>query len=343
MPPLNLKTGLVEMNHGSGGRASAELIAKIFFRHFAHPALLAQGDGAVLPLPTPAERLVMATDSHVVTPLFFPGGDIGALSVHGTLNDVAMMGGTPLALSASFILEEGFPLGMLDRIAASMGQAAHSAGVPIVTGDTKVVERGKADGVFITTTGVGICPQHLNLGGTQIRLGDKILLSGPIGLHGVAILSQRENLGFETEICSDSAPLHTLVAHMLSHVPSVHALRDPTRGGVAAVLNEFAQQSGYGMQIQENAIIVPDAVRSACELLGLDPLYIANEGKLLAFCPAHDAEHLLAVMRSHPQGREASIIGEVIEDPLHLVRMTTPFGGQRRVDWLAGEQLPRIC
>lgn len=340
---LDLRNGRVDMTHGSGGRAMAQLIQELFLRHFDNPYLRAQNDGACFPLPPGAGRMVMATDSHVVSPLFFPGGDIGCLSVHGTINDVAMNGGKPLYLAASFILEEGFPLGDLARIVESMAYASRQAGVPIVTGDTKVVEEGKGDGVFITTTGVGVVPEGVNVSGDRARPGDKILLSGSLGDHGVAIMSMRENLSFDTTIQSDTAALHTMVAAMLEAVPSLHCLRDPTRGGLASVLNEFASQSGCGMLLQENAIPVRDQVSAACELLGLDPLYVANEGKLVAICAAEDADLLLATMRAHPQGQEAAIIGEVIADSHGFVQMETAFGGRRMVDWLTGEQLPRIC
>jgi hydrogenase expression/formation protein HypE len=279
----------------------------------------------------------------VISPLFFPGGDIGALAVHGTINDVAMAGARPLYLTASFILEEGLPLADLARIVASMAGAARTAGVPVIAGDTKVVERGKGDGVFITTTGLGVVPDGILISGNRARPGDAILLSGSIGDHGVAILSKRENLGFDTEIQSDSAALHELVAAMIAAVPEIHCLRDPTRGGLATTLNELAHQSQVGMQIRESAIPVRPAVAAACELLGLDPLYVANEGKLVAICPADTATRLLAVMHAHPLGKTAAIIGEVVEDPLRLVQMETWLGGSRIVDWLAGEQLPRIC
>ncbi|HYN76406.1 MAG TPA: hydrogenase expression/formation protein HypE, partial [Lamprocystis sp. (in: g-proteobacteria)] len=288
-------------------------------------------------------RLVISTDGHVISPLFFPGGDIGCLSVHGTINDVAMAGARPLYLAAGFILEEGFPLGDLVRIVESMAAAANAAGVPVVTGDTKVVERGKGDGVFITTTGVGVVPEGVTIAGDLARPGDAILVSGCLGDHGVAILSKRENLGFEVEIRSDSAALHGLVAAMVAAVPNIHCLRDPTRGGLATTLNELAHQSGVGMRIRESAIPVRPAVSAACELLGLDPLYVANEGKLIAICPAVQAADLLAVMRAHPLGIDASLIGEVVADPHRFVQMETGFGGSRIVDWLAGEQLPRIC
>ncbi|GLS05043.1 hydrogenase expression/formation protein HypE [Chitiniphilus shinanonensis] len=341
--PLDFRNGRVDLSHGSGGRAMAQLIDELFARHFANEILAEQADGACFALPAGAGRMVMATDSHVVSPLFFPGGDIGALSVHGTINDVAMMGARPLYLSASFILEEGFPLAELLRIVKSMAQAAREAGVAIVTGDTKVVEAGKGDGVFITTTGIGVMPEGVTLGAGRIAVGDRILVSGMLGDHGVAIMSHRENLTFETTIQSDTAALHGLVATMLAAAPELHALRDPTRGGLATVLNEFAKASGHGMLIHEKAIPVRSEVAAACELLGLDPLYVANEGKLVAFCAAPDADALLAAMRAHPLGRDAAIVGEVIADPHAFVQMQTAFGGRRMVDWLTGEQLPRIC
>ena len=338
---LDLRHGTVDMSHGAGGRAMAQLIAEVFQAHLDND-LLRQGNDQALFTPPPG-RLVMSTDGHVVSPLFFPGGDIGCLSVHGTINDVAMAGARPLYLAAGFILEEGFALQDLVRIVASMAAAANAAGVPVVTGDTKVVERGKGDGVFITTTGVGVVPAGVTISGDLARPGDAILVSGSLGDHGVAVLSRRENLGFEVEIVSDTAALHGLVAAMVAAVPDLHCLRDPTRGGLATTLNELAHQSGVGMRIRECAIPVHPAVAAACELLGLDPLYVANEGKLIAICPAARAAELLAVMRAHPLGAAASLIGEVVADPHRFVQMQTTFGGSRIVDWLAGEQLPRIC
>ncbi|MEK9712207.1 MAG: hydrogenase expression/formation protein HypE [Thalassolituus sp.] len=338
---LNIRTGHIDMSHGSGGRASAQLIEEIFLKHLDNDLLRQGNDNASFSVEK--GRMVMSTDSHVISPLFFPGGDIGSLAVHGTVNDLAMSGARPLYLSAGFILEEGFPLADLDRIVASMGAAAREAGIAVITGDTKVVEKGKGDGVFINTAGVGVIEGDLRISGDQARPGDKILISGTIGDHGVAIMASRENLGFETTIESDSAALHTLIAAMTKAVPDIHCLRDPTRGGLATTLNELAQQSGVGMKIYEEAIPVRPAVKAACELLGLDPLYVANEGKLVCICPAESAEQLLSVMRSHGYGKDAAIIGEVTEDALHFVQMETTFGGQRVVDWLAGEQLPRIC
>lgn len=285
----------------------------------------------------------MSVDGHVISPLFFPGGDIGSLAVHGTVNDVAMSGAKPLYLSAGFILEEGYPLEDLERIVISMADAANKANVAVVTGDTKVVERGKGDGVFITTTGVGVVPPGVAISGDRAKPGDRILLSGSIGDHGVAIMSSRENLEFDTSIESDSAALHDMVAELVAASENIHCLRDPTRGGLATTLNELAQQSGVGMRLDEDAIPVKPAVEAACELLGLDPLYVANEGKLICICDAADADRLLEVMRQHPQGGDAAIIGEVVEDAHGFVQMETSFGGQRILDWLTGEQLPRIC
>ncbi len=341
MSKLDIKNGVIEMGHGSGGRTSATLIDELFVRHFDNELLDQGNDQAAFPVP--AGRMVISTDGHVVTPLFFPGGDIGSLSVHGTINDVAMSGAEPLYLSASFILEEGFPLADLERIVISMARASKDAGVPVVTGDTKVVERGKGDGVFITTTGIGIVPDGINISGDQAKPGDAIIVSGSIGDHGIAILSSREGLQFGTTIESDSAALHTLVAAMVAAAPHIRCLRDPTRGGLATTLNELARQSKVGMRIQETAIPIRAEVKGACELLGLDPLYIANEGKLVCIVPAKDTEQLLAVMQRHPLGQAATIIGNVCEDAQQMVVMETAFGGNRVVDWLAGEQLPRIC
>jgi len=339
--PVDFKHGRVDLSHGGGGRAMAQLIEELFLAAFDNDWLREGNDGARLPFP--AGRMVIATDSHVVTPLFFPGGDIGCLAVHGTLNDVAMMGAVPLWLAAAFVLEEGYPLPDLQRIVGSMAAAAREAGVPVVTGDTKVVERGKGDGVFITTTGVGVVAEGLDIGGDRARPGDAILVSGTLGDHGVAIMSVRENLTFATTILSDTAALHGLVAAMLAAAPGVRCLRDPTRGGLATTLNEIALQSGCGMVIRERDLPIRSEVNAACEFLGLDPLYVANEGKLVAIVPAADVAPILAAMHAHPLGREAAVIGEVVADPHHFVQMDTSFGGRRNVDWLTGEQLPRIC
>jgi hydrogenase expression/formation protein HypE len=339
--PIDFKHGRVAMSHGSGGRAMAQLVDELFLEAFDNDWLRQMNDQACFAVTT--GRMVMATDSHVVSPLFFPGGDIGCLSVHGTVNDVAMSGAKPLYLCASFILEEGFPLGDLQRIVVSMAEASRQAGVAIVAGDTKVVEQGKGDGVFITTTGVGVVADGVHISGDRARPGDQVLVSGTLGDHGVAVMSFRENLRFETSIRSDTAALHGMVARMLEAVKDIHCLRDPTRGGLATTLNELARQSGVGIRLREKAIPVKREVAAACELLGLDPLYVANEGKLVAICAAHDAERVLAAMRSHPLGADAAIVGEVVEDPHHFVQMETAFGGSRVVDWLSGEQLPRIC
>lgn len=339
--PVDFKHGHVDMSHGSGGRAMAQLIDELFLRAFDNRWLRQMNDNAVFPVSS--GRMVVATDSHVVSPLFFPGGDIGCLSVHGTVNDVAMSGAKPLYLCASFILEEGFPLADLRRIVQSMARAAQEAAVAVITGDTKVVERGKGDGVFITTTGVGRLPTGIEISGDRAQPGDKILVSGTLGDHGVAIMSLRENLSFTTNIESDTASLHGLVADMVAAVPEIHCLRDPTRGGLASALNELAHQSGVGIQLRESDLPIRNGVKGACEILGLDPLYVANEGKLVAICPPQRAGYLLDIMRAHPLGKDAAIIGEVREDPHGFVEMATAFGGNRIVDWLSGEQLPRIC
>lgn len=339
---LDLKDGRVDLAHGSGGRAMAHLIAELFQPSLDNDWLRRGNDQAAFDVA--GGRMVITTDGYVVSPLFFPGGDIGSLAVHGTINDIAMSGAKPLYLSAAFIIEEGFPLRDLQRIADSMGASSRAAGVPVVTGDTKVVERGKADGVFITTTGVGVVPAGLDLSAQQAQVGDKVLLSGTIGDHGVAVMSQRQNLAFETSIVSDSAALHGLVAAMVATAPqALRVMRDPTRGGLAATLNELAQQSGVGFRLDEQQLPVRPEVAAACELLGLDPLYVANEGKLVAVVAADAADSVLAAMRAHPLGRDAALIGEVVEDDHRFVQMTTSFGGGRIVDWLSGEQLPRIC
>ena len=332
----------MDLSHGAGGRAMAHLIADLFQAEFGNEYLAQGNDQAAFDVA--GGRMVMATDGFVVSPLFFPGGDIGSLAVHGTINDIAMAGARPLYLTASYILEEGLPLADLKRIAASMGRASRDAGVPVVAGDTKVVERGKADGVFIATAGIGVVPAGLRLSGDLARPGDVVLLSGPIGDHGVAIMSCREHLSFDTAVLSDSAALHGLVAAMVARAGSgLRAMRDPTRGGLAATLNEIAQQSGVGILLREAAIPVRPQVAAACELLGLDPLNVANEGRLVAIADRQAAPALLEAMRGHPLGADAVEIGEVVEDADHFVQMITGFGGGRIVDWLAGEQLPRIC
>lgn len=346
--PLDIKNGHIDMNHGAGGRASKQLVDEIFAAAFDNPYLRRGDDAAVLPPPLllgEGGRLVMATDAHVVSPLFFPGGDIGSLAVHGTINDLAMLGAQPLYLSASFILEEGFALRDLQKIVTSMARAAREAEVCIVTGDTKVVERNKGDGVYISTTGVGVVAGHVDISGSNAKVGDKVLISGKIADHGMAILCLREALEFEAPIYSDSAPLHSMVESLLAALPTgaVHVLRDPTRGGVATTLNEIAGQSQVGVELIEAAIPLNKTTEAACELLGLDPLYIANEGKLLAIVDAAHADAALHNLQQHPLGKDAAIIGTISADPSHFVRMLTPLGGWRVVDWLSGEPLPRIC
>jgi hydrogenase expression/formation protein HypE len=338
---LDLAAGRVELTHGAGGRAMQQLIDEVFRPAFDNP-ILARGDDHAM-FDVPAGRMAMSTDSFVVWPLFFPGGDIGSLAVHGTINDVAMSGAQVLYLSAGFVIEEGFPLADLQRIARRMGRAARAAGVAIIAGDTKVVERGKADGVFINTAGLGIVPPGIEISGDRARPGDVVLISGSMGDHGVAVMAHRAGLEFETTLESDSAALNNLVAAMVAAVPGIRVLRDPTRGGLAATLNEICQQSGVGMRLDEAAVPVKPEVLGACELLGLDPLNVANEGKLVAIVPAADAARLLDVMRGDPLGRDAVAIGAVTADPSRFVRMATRIGGERIVDWLAGEQLPRIC
>ncbi len=329
------------MSHGAGGRAMAQLIEELFEASFDNPYLACRHDAASFQVD--GGRMVVTTDGFVISPLFFPGGDIGSLAVHGTINDIAMAGARPLYLTVGMIIEEGFPLADLNAIVASMAAAAAAAGTAIVAGDTKVVERGKGDGIFITTTGLGVVPEGVEIAPDRARPGDAVLVSGSIGDHGVAVMSKRQDLRFETEIVSDAAALHSLVADMVAAVPDIHVLRDPTRGGLAAVLNEIARASGVGIVVREEAIPIKTAVRGACELLGLDPLYVANEGKLVCFCAPGDAETVLAVLRGHPLGRGARLIGRCVEDEHAFVQMETAFGGNRIIDWIAGEQLPRIC
>jgi hydrogenase expression/formation protein HypE len=331
----------VVLGHGSGGRLGANLLRDVFFPHFSNPALDRRDDQAVLEFAGP--KLAFTTDSFVVRPLFFPGGDIGSLAVHGTVNDLAMGGATPLWLSAAFIIEEGLPIETLHRIAASMAEAAAAAGVRIVTGDTKVVERGKGDGVFINTAGIGSVRRDIHLSANQARPGDAVILSGSIGDHGTAIMASREGLEFETTIVSDSAPLHGLVADMLAASSSLRCFRDPTRGGLSSALNEIAAQSNVSIEIVERDIPVREQVRGACELLGLDPLYVANEGKLVAIVAPEVADTVIAAMRRNPYGEKAAIIGIVGQTTPGLVTMRTAFGSTRIVDLLPGDQLPRIC
>lgn len=318
-----------------------QLIQELFLHEFSNDLLNREHDTAMFELPP--GRVVMSTDSFVVSPVFFPGGDIGSLAVHGTVNDIAMGGGVPKYLTAGFILEEGFALSDLARVVTSMAAAARGAGVAIVSGDTKVVEKGHGDGIYINTTGIGVVPDGVEICGDRARAGDVVLVNGTLGDHGVAVMSKRENLSFSSEILSDSQPLNNLVGDMLAAVPGMRVLRDPTRGGLGATLNEIASQSGVGIEVVESDIPIRREVKSACELLGLDPLYVANEGKLIAICPPENAAALLAVMRAHPKGQGAAIIGRVLDDPRCFVRMKTLLGGNRMIDWMAGEQLPRIC
>jgi hydrogenase expression/formation protein HypE len=339
---LDLEHGKVELSHGAGGRAMADLVEQIFRSAFDNPMLNRCDDQASFEVE--AGRMVMTTDSFVISPLFFPGGNIGSLAVHGTVNDIAMGGAVPLYLTAGFILEEGFPLKDLNRIVQSMAEAAREAGVFIVTGDTKVVERGKGDGVFINTAGVGRMPEGVTVSGDLARPGDQVIVSGSIGDHGVAVMSLRKGLQFATALLSDSAALNYLVADMvLADAGGLRVLRDPTRGGLAATLNEIAHQSGVGIRLLEEALPIRQEVRGACELLGLDPLNVANEGKLIAIVAPDSTDRVLAAMRGNSLGAEAAVVGEITDDPLRLVRMQTHIGGERVIDWLHGEQLPRIC
>jgi hydrogenase expression/formation protein HypE len=338
--PLPAKDTIV-LGHGSGGHLSAELMRSIFLPAFHNPALARLDDQAIIDVN--GVRLAITTDSFVVKPLFFPGGDIGSLAVHGTINDLAVGGAKPLFLSAAFILEEGLSIQVLRRVVDSLHAAARSAGVEVVTGDTKVVEKGSGDQLFINTTGIGLVPQGLELSADRARPGDKVLLSGSIGEHGIAILAQREGLEFECPVESDSAALHGLVADMLRASGAIRCMRDPTRGGVSSTLNEIAEQSRVGIRLEESAIPIREEVRGACEMLGLDPLYVANEGKLIAIVAPDAADAILRAMRANPLGRSAQIIGTVVEAPSPIVTIRTTLGTSRMVDMLAGDQLPRIC
>ncbi len=339
-----LRDEKITLSHGSGGKSTHNLIEGVFAPAFSNPFLDAMDDAATFGIHGSGQRMAFTTDTYVVSPLFFPGGDIGKLAVHGTINDLAMAGAVPMYLSAGFILEEGFPISDLRRIVDSMAKAANEAGVAIVTGDTKVVQRGKADGIFINTAGVGIIHADWLLGQSQLQPGDKVLLSGSVGDHGIAIMLAREALEIETEIQSDTAALQTLTAALLEAAgDGIHCFKDPTRGGVATSLNEMASGSEVAIGLDEHTIPVHGEVRGACEILGLDPLTIANEGKLLAIVAPDKAELALKVMRSHPLGREAAIIGSVQADPPGMVFLRTDIGGMRVLDMLVGDPLPRIC
>ena len=329
------------LGHGSGGKLTADLIEKIILPAFSNAALDRLDDQAIVSFG--GSRLAFTTDSYVVTPIFFPGGDIGELAVNGTVNDLAMGGAKPLFLSVAFILEEGLPVADFERVVASVRRAADRAGVHVVTGDTKVVGRGSGDKVFITTSGIGVVAPGLELSSSRVQPGDSILVSGTVGDHGIAILSLREGMAFDEPMESDTAPLYDLVAAMLDAYPGIHAMRDPTRGGLAASLVEIASRQKIGMQIDETSIPIRDSVRGACEILGLDPLLVANEGKLVAFVPAEGVDAVLAAMRRHPLGSNAVRIGHVVEDRRGLVRARTAIGGERILDLPFGEALPRIC
>jgi hydrogenase expression/formation protein HypE len=334
------------MGHGSGGRMTNDLVRKVFMPHLDSPGLRQGNDSALLDLPAEAHlrgRLSFSTDSHIVSPLFFPGGDIGRLAVCGTVNDVAMLGAQPLYLTAGFIIEEGLPIETLERVAASMQAAAAEAGVEIVAGDTKVVEKGKADGLFINTAGVGWIPEGVEVGGELARPGDVVLISGSLGDHGVAILSARGELGIQVDITSDVAPLNHLIRDVMAAAPHTHVLRDPTRGGLATTLNEIAGQSHVCIRLVETTIPIRPPVRTACEMLGFDPLYVANEGKVIVIVPAEEAELALAAMRARPEGVMATRIGLVLPEPQNKVLIETSLGSTRLLDLLSGEMLPRIC
>ena len=333
----------VTLSHGSGGKSSHALLESVILPAFRNSWLDGGADAAMLPVTAGTDRIAMTTDSYVVSPLFFPGGDIGSLAVHGTINDLAVSGARPLALSVGLILEEGLDMALLGRVVASMAAAAAEAGVPIVTGDTKVVHRGKADQLFINTTGVGIVAHDVRLSIDSVQPGDVVLLSGHVGDHGMAVMLAREALELDAPIESDSAPLHGLVAALLAAAPGTRVIKDPTRGGVAGTLNEIASRSGVAIVITEEKVPVRVAVRGACEILGLEPLHIANEGKLVAIVPPAEADHALRALRSHARGGDAAIIGEVVAQPEGMVLLRTAVGGSRVLDMLVGDPLPRIC
>jgi hydrogenase expression/formation protein HypE len=345
-PVAGAPSGTVTMAHGGGGRAMRGLIEKIILPAFYDPLLAPLEDQARISMAELAalgDRLAFTTDTYVVTPIEFPGGDIGKLAVCGTVNDLAVSGARPLFLSCGLVLEEGLEIAELAKIANSMGRAAREAGVAIVTGDTKVVERGAADRVFINTAGIGMLPAGVDIAATRARPGDAVIVNGNLGDHGIAILLARNELALTAPVVSDCQPLHGLIAAMRTACPDIHCLRDATRGGAATVLNEFAVSSNVGIRLREVALPLSEAVRGACEILGLDPLYLANEGKLLAIVPGGKADAVVAAMRSHPAGRDAAIVGEVCATPAGNVILSTAIGGDRVVDMLVGEQLPRIC
>jgi hydrogenase expression/formation protein HypE len=336
-----MKPETILLDHGSGGKIAHSLTADLILPAFDNPALAALDDGAIVDIP--GNRLAFSTDTYVVDPIFFPGGSIGDLAINGTVNDVSMCGATALFLSVGMIIEEGFPLTELERVVHEMGRAAKKAGVTVVTGDTKVVPKGAADKIFINTAGIGIIKKGVNVSGANAKRGDSVILSGTMADHGMTILTQREGLTFESDIKSDSAPLNHMVAALLDSGCDIHVFRDPTRGGVGTTLNEIAGQSNVGIRIFEECLPILPPVSGVCELLGFDPLYVANEGKLLAFVPSEQAEQALEVIRQSPYGKKACIIGEVVDEHPNRVVMKTRIGGERIVDMLTGEQLPRIC
>jgi hydrogenase expression/formation protein HypE len=338
-----MKEKIIRLAHGAGGRMMADLIRDTFAPPLDNEYLRQMADSTIVQSPASNPKLAISTDSFVVRPLFFPGGDIGSLAVHGTVNDVAMGGARPLWLTAGFILEEGLEMDVLERVVRSMAEAARHAGVLVVAGDTKVVEKGHGDGVYINTAGVGVVMEDVEVGPDRAQSNDVVLLSGTVGDHGIAVLSQREGLAFETELVSDSAPLNGLVRALLKAAPHTHCLRDATRGGLAAALNELAETSQVGIEIEETTVPVRPAVAAACEMLGFDPLTVANEGKLVAFVPPEEAQAALDALRAHPLGREAARIGTVTEEHPEMVLAHTPIGGRRVVDMPLGELLPRIC
>ncbi len=341
-PTPIVMTDRVQLGHGSGGKMSAALVRERFLPLLRNDILAQLGDAAIVDVA--GQALAISTDTFVVQPLEFPGGNIGSLAVHGTVNDLAMMGARPCWLSAGFVLEEGLPLDVLDRVVHAMAEAANAAGVLLVAGDTKVVERGKADGIFINTTGIGLRPADFAPAPARAQVGDAVIVSGPIGRHGIAIMTAREGLAFEAEVTSDSAALTPLVDALRERVgDAVHAMRDPTRGGLASALNEIATAAGVGIVLDETLLPIPGPVAAACEMLGFDPLYVANEGLLVAFVPDAQADHTVAALRSHPLGRAATRIGRCVREHPGMVALSTAIGGTRVVDMLPGDQLPRIC
>lgn len=333
---------VVTLAHGAGGKSSAALVDAVFLEAFRNAELEQLGDGALLTLPS-GERVVFSTDSFVVSPRRFPGGSIGHLAVHGTVNDLAVSGARPRWLSVAFVIEEGMPIAELREIAADMAAAASAAGVELVTGDTKVVPKGAADGVYITTSGVGIVPAGRELSATLVQPGDRVVVSGTIGDHGMSVMMARGNLDIEADIASDTAPVHELVEAMLAAAPDTRWMRDPTRGGLGTICNELAQDSGHAVILDEDSLPVAPMVQGACDILGIDPLYVANEGKFLAVVPAADAEAAVTALRAHPLGASAAVIGEIAAEPEGVVALRTAFGGTRIVDMLVGDPLPRIC